>query len=84
MCGTADLLGPSVAMRRGPSFARFFKYQNASLAQRNPVPLGRLSIGPQSRSVVRRLTAGFNQEPPRIALIAPRQGPGGSLNGADR
>jgi len=58
--------------------------QNASLAQRNPVPLGRLSIVPQSRSVTRRLTAGFNQDPPRIALIAPRSGPLGLDKGADR
>src|SRR6059036_981355 len=58
--------------------------QNASFAQRNPVPLGRLSIVPQSRSVTRRLTAGFNHDPPRIALIAPRSGPLGLDREADR
>lgn len=58
--------------------------QKLSFAQRNPVPLGRLSIVPQSRSLVRKLTAGLSQDPPRIALIAPRSGPLGSLRGADR
>jgi hypothetical protein len=56
--------------------------QNASFAQRKPVPLGRLSMVPQSRSLVRRLIAGLSQDPPRIALIAPREGPCGSERGA--
>ena len=58
--------------------------QYASCAQRNPVPLGRLSMVPQSRSLVRKLTAGFSHEPPRIDLMAPRSGPVGLPSGADR
>lgn len=53
--------------RCGPTF-RVSESQYASLAQRNPVPLGRLSITPQSRSAVRKLIDGLSQELPSHGL----------------